>query len=295
MNAASFVMSSPARDFYPRYGRSCAGRTKWVKHWRAYRAWETRGTLRVRLQRELAEQSRDVLRAIERPQILKNGVRPLAGPAPADVAAELPFDFRSAHRPPRETRHVVDLARDALPVGEDRRHARRNHRSDARREGRILFHRDLAHEGEDARLAELRRRVAVVRDVAVEHGARGDIGQAVIGGLPRIRRPLLGLAPGALIAPLRRRNFYRRDAVERAQFLRDLDAGHDRGLRVDHGRVSLDPALVDAKRHPAAAEGADVDLRRPGDLLEEARIPFEDRRRAGQAGAREQRRKHGVP
>src|SRR6267143_2587734 len=124
MNGASFVMSPPARDFYPRYGRSCAGRTKWVKHLRAYRAWEIRGTLRVRLHRELAEQGGNILRALERPQILKNGVRPVAGPAPADVAAELPFDFRSAHRPPRETRHVVDLARNVLPVGEDRRHAR---------------------------------------------------------------------------------------------------------------------------------------------------------------------------
>src|SRR6266478_6183684 len=130
MNAASFVMSSPARDFYPRCGRSCAEGTKWVKRWRACRARDMRGTLRVRLQRELAEQGRNILRALEGPQILKNGVRPLAGPAPADVAAELPFDFRSAHRPPRETRHVVDLARDALPVGEDRGHPRRNHRSD---------------------------------------------------------------------------------------------------------------------------------------------------------------------
>src|SRR5467141_214026 len=214
MNAASFVMSSPARDFYPRYGRSCAGRTKWVKHWRACRAWEIRGTLRVRLHRELAEQDRDVLRALERPQIPKNGVRPLPGPAPAHVAAELPFDFRSGHRPSRETRHVVDLARDALPVGEDRGHARRNHRSDARRKGRVFLHRDLAHKGEDARFAELPRRVAVVRDVAVEHGARGDIGQAVIGGLAGVRRPLLGLAPGALVAPPRRRDFYRRDALE---------------------------------------------------------------------------------
>src|SRR5258708_14948589 len=253
------------------------------------------GALGTRMKRELTEQDRDILRAIDGPQVPKNGVGPLAGPAPAPVAAELPFDFGPAHRPPREARHVVDLARHALAVGEDRGHARRNHRSDSRRERRILFHRDLAHEGEDARLAQLLGRVAVVRDVAVEHGARGDIGQAVIGGLPGVRRPLPGLAPRALVAPLGPRAFDRGDAIERAQFPRDLDAGHDRGLRVDHGRVSFHPALVDAKRHPAAAECSDVDLRRPGDLLEEARIPFEDRRRAGQARAREQRRKHGVP
>src|SRR6266852_4514414 len=278
--------------------RSRAG--AWI-FWDAMRAQgalecgRARGALRTRLKRELAEQGRNILRAIDCPQILKNGAGPLLRPAPAHVAAELLFDFGPVYRPPREARHVVDLARNALPVGEDRGHARRNHRSDARREGRILLHRDLSHEGEDARLAELRRRVAVVRDIAVEHGARGDIGQAVIGGFAGVRRPLLGLAPGALVAPPRRRDFDRGDAIEGAQFPRDLDAGHDRGLRVDHGRISFHPALVDAKRHPAAAECADVDLRRPGDLLEETRIALEDGRRAGQACAREQSREHGVP
>jgi len=52
---------------------------------------------------------------------------------------------------------------------------------------------------------------------------------------------------------------------------------------------------VNAKRHPAAAEGADVDHGRPGDLLEEARIAFEDGRRSGQTGARELRREHRIP
>jgi len=66
------------------------------------------GALRTRLKRELAEQGRDILRAIERPQVPKDGVGPLAGPAPAHVAAELPFDFGPAHRPPWEARHVVD-------------------------------------------------------------------------------------------------------------------------------------------------------------------------------------------
>src|SRR5438309_1976626 len=92
---------------------------------------------------------------------------------------------------------------------------------------------------------------------------------------PEHRRPLLGLAAGALVAPPRRRDFYRRDAVEGARLPGDLDAGHDRGLRVDHGRVGFHPALVNAKRHPAAAECSDVDVGGPGDLFEETRIPFE--------------------
>src|SRR5712671_2419115 len=67
----------------------------------------TSGALRT--QREFAEQGGDILRAIDGPQVPKNGVGPLAGPVPAHIAAEFPLDFGPAHRPSRETWHVVDL------------------------------------------------------------------------------------------------------------------------------------------------------------------------------------------
>src|SRR5205823_11831624 len=43
----------------------------------------------------------------------------------------------------------------------------------------------------DARFFQLRRCIAVIGDVAVEHGARGDVGHGVVGGVSRLGCPLL--------------------------------------------------------------------------------------------------------
>src|SRR5262245_25269373 len=56
---------------------------------------------------ELAEQERHILRSLERPQRLQNGVRPLPWPALPDVAAEFPLDLGSAHRAVGEARGMV--------------------------------------------------------------------------------------------------------------------------------------------------------------------------------------------
>ena len=147
----------------------------------------------------------------------------------------------------------------------------------ARGECGILLDGDLAHEGEDARIAQFFRRVAVVVDIAVEHGPRRDVGQAVIRRVPCVRRPFLRLAPGLLEAAAGGCDFDRRDAIEIADIFGDRDAGHDRGLGVDHGRIGLHAALVDPKRDAAPAEGADIHVGRPRNQLEEAPSPFEDR------------------
>src|SRR6476620_2264802 len=116
-----------------------------------------------RSHRKRAEQARQILGLIKRPQRLQDGVCPFLRPALADIAAELSFDVRSAHRPADKTRHIVDLADDALPIGERRRDARRYRGGTSPcGERRIFVYRDLAHEGEDARVAKLRGFVAVV-------------------------------------------------------------------------------------------------------------------------------------
>jgi hypothetical protein len=79
----------------------------------------------------------------------------------------------------------------------------------------------------------------LLREVAVEHRARRDVGQAVVGGLAGLRRPFLRLAAGLLVAAPSAGDLDRRDALEIADLLCDLDAGHDGGLRVDYGRIGL--------------------------------------------------------
>jgi hypothetical protein len=113
----------------------------------------------------------------------------------------------------------------------------------ARGEHRILDHRDLAHEGEDAWIAKFFRRIALVGDVSIEHGPRRYIGQTVIRCVPGGRRPLLGSAPGHLVAPSGRCDFDRCYTIERACLFGDRDASDDRSLRVrlegDRARARL--------------------------------------------------------
>src|SRR5580700_2708527 len=85
---------------------------------------QARGALRFCRHREPPEQERQIVCLIERPQCLQGGVGSLLRPALAHVAAEFPFHFGSIHWPFGETRGEVHFARNSLPVGEDRRHAR---------------------------------------------------------------------------------------------------------------------------------------------------------------------------
>src|SRR3984957_8044291 len=107
-----------------------------------------RSRLRSCLHRQPAEQNRQILCLIESPQGLQGGVGPFLRPALADVAAEFPLHFGSVHWPFRETRRVVDFARNSLPVDEDRRHAGGG--SCPRGENWLLMDGDLLHEGENA-------------------------------------------------------------------------------------------------------------------------------------------------
>src|SRR5437016_4299113 len=71
------------------------------------------GSLRSCLERKCAEESREIVRLFERPQGRKNGGRLFFRPAPADVAAEFPFQFGFGHRPLGETGRMIHLAGDA--------------------------------------------------------------------------------------------------------------------------------------------------------------------------------------
>ena len=67
----------------------------------------------------------------------------------------------------------------------------------------------------------------------------------------------------------------------------ELDAGRDRGLRIDDGRIGLHAAVVDPKAHVAPTEGSDVRVCRCRHELEEPLAALTNRRRAGEAGRRE--------
>ena len=51
------------------------------------------------MNRKLAQQDRKIVCTIERPKRLQDGARLLLRPALADIAAEFPLHFGSAHRP----------------------------------------------------------------------------------------------------------------------------------------------------------------------------------------------------
>src|SRR5262249_13387053 len=150
-----------------------------------------------------------------------------------------------------------------------------------------LAHFDLLHEGEDARIAVHVWCEAFVCDVAVKHRPRGYVRQAMVRGFPRLRRPFLRLAPGPLKATARRCDFDHSNAIESAHFLGNFDASHDRRLRVNDRGISLQTALVDAKGHATPTKTIDVDIARPGHLLEEAGAAFKDGRRTSHAPARQ--------
>ena len=148
---------------------------------------------------EVGEQERQIVRPIERPKRPQNGVRVLTWPALADIAAKFPLDISSAYWLPRETGHAVDQASDASSIIECRGKARRRHIDGERGKGWVFLHGDLAHERQNARIVELVRRVAVVVESTVEHGARHDVGQTVIRRLLGIRRPFLLITPCYLV------------------------------------------------------------------------------------------------
>ena len=86
----------------------------------------------------------------------------------------------------------------------------------------------------------------------------------------------------------------RGNAIERSHFAGNFDAGHDRGLGVDHRGIGFDGALMDPERHPSPAKRAGVDIRRPGHLLEESGLSFENRRRPGEAAPGQQGSEHRI-
>jgi hypothetical protein len=86
-----------------------------------------RGALRFCLHRKPAEQERQIFGLIEPPQRLQDGIGARLRPALADIAAELALDVGAPHRAADEARDVVDLAHDALPVGENGGDAGRHH------------------------------------------------------------------------------------------------------------------------------------------------------------------------
>src|SRR5262249_61263273 len=111
-------------------------------------SFRARRPLRLRVQGKIAENSRKIICLLDRPQRLKDGVRPLLWPSLADIAAEFPLDVGAAHRPADESGHVVDLADDTTPIGEDGGQASRHLRgASAGREGWVLHHRGLSREG----------------------------------------------------------------------------------------------------------------------------------------------------
>ena len=116
----------------------------------------------------------------------------------------------------------------------------------------------------------------------------------MVSSLSGLWRPLFRLASGAQIAPVCCRDLDRRNAVKRANFLGDLDGGDNCCLRVDNCWIRFQTAFEQAKRHSTSAENFDVDVRRTGHLLKEARTSFEYRRGTGQTGARQPRSKHRV-
>src|SRR5262249_21120820 len=152
---------------------------------------------------------------IERPQRLEDGVRPLRRPALVDIAPKLSLDVGAVHWTADEPGHVVDLADDALSVGEDGGDTYRHRgRTGACAESVIFGDGDFAHKGEDMWIAKLSRFVVIVIDFAVEHGPRRYVGQAVIRRVSGIRRPFLEVAPGLLVTPAGGSYFDRRDATE---------------------------------------------------------------------------------
>ena len=107
----------------------------------------------------------------------------------------------------------------------------------------------------------------------------------VIGGVAAslIRLELLTPA-GDLVASAGGANLDRGDAIEIADLLGEGDAGRDRGLGRDMGRIGFQATLVDPKRDTAPAEGADIHVHRPRDQLKEAEPSFEDWCWAGEPG-----------
>src|SRR5437660_1371414 len=97
-----------------------------------------------------------------------------------------------------------------------------------------------------ARLAQFLRRIAVVREVAVEHGARGDVRQAVVGRRPVVRRPLLPVGSRLLEAAAGGGDFDRNDAIEIAHLLEPAKVGRSRTIMT----VLPAPARAESYRGP---------------------------------------------
>src|SRR5207344_3195054 len=110
------------------------------------------------------------------------------------------------------------------------------------------------HEGEDTWIAEHIRREAFIGDVTVEHRPCRDVGQTMVGSLPGFWRPFFRFAAGPLIAPGRRCDLNRGNAIERSHFPGNFDSGHDCRLRVDHRGIRLYGALKYPERHTSSTE-----------------------------------------
>jgi hypothetical protein len=115
----------------------------------------------------------------------------------------------------------------------------------------------------------------------------------VVRGLPGLRRPFFRIATGEEISDPGRRDLDPGDAIDASRVLCHRQRGGDRGLRIALRRIRLDAAIADLEARAVSAECADVELERPGHLLEEARLALEDRGRAGEAAAGKLGREHG--
>jgi hypothetical protein len=112
----------------------------------------------------------------------------------------------------------------------------------------------------------------------------------VVGRRPVVGRPLLPVGSRLLKAAAGGDDFQRGNAIEIAHLLGERDPRHDRGLRVNDGRVGFQAAAVDAKHgrvppsahHVAAVDqpaGDFVDEHDRGDEVRDARaLGFGDRK-----------------
>jgi len=120
-------------------------------------------------------------------------------------------------------------------------------------------------------------RIARRRDGTVQHGARHDKRQAVIGRFRSGRRPALRRASRHQPAHMRRAHFNGAHARQIADGLSEFCRGDHRSLRLGLCRIGFDETFVDFESRPATAEFAWIDVQWSGDLFEESGLALENR------------------
>jgi len=81
------------------------------------------------------------------------------------------------------------------------------------------------------------------------------------------------VAPRYLVATARGADLDRGNTIESPDILSERNAGGDRSLGRDMGRVGFEAALVDPKQDTAAAEGLDIHVGRPRDERKKPYLP----------------------